>query len=57
MGTEKTIGYIYGLRGEPRPDQERFKALLSALGDSIETGILNTNVQDLRVAYIAPPAS
>jgi len=32
-------------------------ALLSALGDSIETGILSTNVQDLRVAYIAPPAS
>ncbi len=33
MGTEKTIGYIYGLGGEPRPDQERFKAPLSALGD------------------------
>ena len=33
MDIGQTIGYIYGLRGEPRPDQERFHALLSALGD------------------------
>jgi glycerate-2-kinase len=26
--------------------------LLSGIGDAIDTGILNTNVQDLRVVYV-----
>jgi hypothetical protein len=30
--------------------------MLRGIGDAIDTGILNTNVQDLRVAYVGPRA-
>jgi dihydrofolate synthase/folylpolyglutamate synthase len=57
MGTEKTIGYIYGLRGEPRPDQERFKALLSALGDPhrafCSVHVAGTNGKGSTCAFLA----
>jgi len=54
-GSTVERGRLGGLDAAEELRKHNTCALLRSLGDAIDTGILNTNVQDLRVVYVRPP--